>query len=168
MPPLVHVNGVSDWKGSEYLCLWFSSHLFAAAKYEKREPSTAFLAGGDFAIGSSGKFQPLMRYPIVYITELHLIFFRRQVASGGSWGYFCYTEGAVIQISASYMQFWIKTTKSNQDHLRICILFDTEWWQIVNFPAELKQPVTWPFFEDNYPMNCKLSWEQRLEAVTTC
>lgn len=92
----------------------------------RRELSTAFLSGGYFAIGFSGKFQPLMRYPIVYITDLHLIFFRRQVTSGGSWGYFCYTEGAGIQISASYMQFWVKITKSA---LRTCILFDTEWWQ---------------------------------------
>lgn len=80
-------------------------------------------------IGFSSKFQPLMRCPIVYIADLPHIFFRRQVTSGGSWGYFCYTEGAVIQISASYTQFWKKTTKSNQGHLRICILIETKWWQ---------------------------------------
>lgn len=48
------------------------------------EPFTAFLAVGYFPIAFSRKFQPLMRYSTVYITDIRLNFFRRQVTSGGS------------------------------------------------------------------------------------
>lgn len=136
---------------------------------ESREPSTAFLPHLFFTTGSSIKLQWLMRYPTVYINSLSLIFFRTHRWLGVAHGDVCIvSEGAVIQISASRKQFWIKPTESNKGQLRIHKLFDLGRRKRITFLQNWKSPsATWTFVEDKSSMNCKVYWGWGLAEMPT-